>query len=142
MSANFVLDCSVTMSWFFANEATEKTDDLLARLGQGDSAIVPLHWRLEVGNVLIMAERHGRKTRPETAEFLTLLAKLSVETDSQTDRLAHTTTLSLARDHKLTTYDAAYLDLALNRGVAIASLDKALRAAAEKVGVEVLPMTL
>lgn len=141
MSADFVLDCSVTMTWFFVHEASRETDELQAGLAGKATAIVPLHWRLEVGNVLLVAERRKGKTRPETERFLALLEALSIETDEQADKRAHAHILALARDHKLTTYDAAYLDLALSRGVALASLDTDLRAAAKKLGVKVLPPT-
>lgn len=142
MSEDFVLDSSVTMTWFFAHEATRATDELQAALAGDARAIVPLHWRLEVANVLLVAERRKGKTRSETEQFLSLLAVLSIETDEQTDKRAHANILVLARDHGLTSYDAAYLDLAMSRGVALASLDTELRAAAKKLGVKVLPATL
>ncbi len=142
MSGDFVLDCSVTLTWLFAHEASPATDALQAELAGNATAVVPLHWRLEVGNVLLVAERRKVKTRPETEQFLALLAALSIEIDGQTDKRAHANIVSLARDHKLTTYDAAYLDLAMSRGLALASLDKDLRAAAKRLGVKVLPAAL
>lgn len=142
MNKGFVLDCSVTMTWFLVHEATHATDELQAQLAGVATAFVPQHWRLEVGNVLMLAERRKGKTRPETEEFLTLLTALSIETDPQTDTRALTNILTLAREHRLTTYDAAYLDLALTRGVALASLDSELRSAARKLGIQVLPAKL
>ena len=76
MIEDFVLDCSVTMTWFFAHEAGPLTDDLQAELAGNATAFVPLHWRLEVGNVLLVAERKKIKTRPETEQFLALLLAL------------------------------------------------------------------
>lgn len=142
MSEDFVLDCSVTMTWFLVHEATRATDQIQASLAGNATAFVPQHWRLEVGNVLLVAERKKGKTRPETERFLTLLSALSIETDAQTDRRAHANILALAREHRLTTYDAAYLDLALTRGVSLASLDSELRSAARKAGIRVLPATI
>ena len=142
MSTDFVLDTSTTMTWFFAHEASQSSDEIQAKLAGEASAVVPLHWRLEVANVLLTAERKKVKTQSETAQFLSLLGALSIETDSQTDRRAHANILSLAREHKLTSYDAAYLDLALSRGLALATLDKELRTAAKKLGVKLLPETL
>lgn len=139
MNEDFVLDCSVTMTWFFVHEATEATDELLERLTRDATAIVPEHWRLEVGKVLLVAERTKGKTRSDTEHFLSLLNALAIETDVRTDRRAHAQILSLARDHRLTTYDAAYLDLAMVRGLPLASLDMELRAAAKKLGVRLLP---
>lgn len=142
MNKDFVLDCSVAMTWFLVHEATHATDELQAQLAGVATAFVPQHWRLEVGNVLMLAERRKGKTRPETEEFLSLLSALSIETDPQTDARAFTNVLTLAREHRLTTYDAAYLDLALTRGVALASLDSELRSAARKLGIPVLPAKL
>ena len=73
---------------------------------------------------------------------MSLLGALAIETDSQTDHRALASILALGREHKLTSYDAAYLDLALNRGLPLATLDKELRAAAKKIGVKLLPETL
>lgn len=142
MSTDFVLDTSVTMTWFFASESSPATDEIQAKLAAGSSAIVPLHWRLEVANVLLMAERKRVTSSSETTQFLSLLDVLSIEIDSQTDRRAYTNTLTIAREHKLTSYDAAYLDLALSRGLALATLDKELRSAAKRLGVKLLPDTL
>ena len=142
MSSDFVLDCSVTMTWFFAHEATQATDAIQSRLAGEATAFVPLHWRLEVGNTLLGAERKTAKSQSETEHFLGLLSALSIETDGQTDTRALSNILSLARQHKLTSYDAAYLDLALSRGIPLATLDKELRAASKKLGVALLPEVL
>jgi predicted nucleic acid-binding protein len=75
-------------------------------------------------------------------EFLALLGKLSIEPDAQTGHFATTSTIALARKHKLTSYDAAYLGLAMRRGVALATLDRNLRKAAVMEGVPVLPARL
>ena len=130
------------MTWFFASQADEATDAIQARLAGAATAFVPQHWRLEVANVLLMAERKKLKSKAETTQFLSLLGALSIETDTLTEKRAHADILSLARDHKLTSYDAAYLDLALSRGIALATLDKELRNAAETLGVKLLPAPL
>jgi predicted nucleic acid-binding protein len=136
---NFVLDCSVTMTWFFEHEANKETDELLERLGGSEKAIVAQHWVLEITNVLLSAELSKKKTAADTTHFLTLLGKLAIESDGQTEHLATTTTLALGRRHKLSSYDAAYLDLAMRLGLPLATLDKDLRKAAEAEGIAVLP---
>ena len=81
-----------------------------------------------------------KKKKPaESAEFLALLSQLAIESDAETGRYASTATIALGRKHKLTSYDAAYLELAMRRGVALATLDKTLRKAAAMEGVPVLP---
>jgi len=136
----FVLDCSVAMTWFFEHDASPETDKLLGTLAGAEVAIVPQHWALEVTNVLLAAEASRKKKAAESMEFLTLLGKLSIESDPETGIYATTSTIALGRKHKLTSYDAAYLELAMRRGVALATLDKNLREAAVKEGVPVLPV--
>lgn len=139
MSDPFVLDCSVTMAWFFEDEARPETDALLDRLNQGGQAVVAQHWPLEAGNTLLMGERRKRSTPADTAHFLGILGALAVETDKETGTNATSATIALARSHGLTLYDGAYLELAMRRKLPLATLDKELRAAAKKVGVKCLP---
>ncbi len=76
----FVLDCSVTLAWCFADEATPETDALLDRLRQ-DGAIVPALWRWEVGNVLALAVRRGRLDQSAATDRLRLLDALPIALD-------------------------------------------------------------
>lgn len=136
---NFVLDCSVTMTWFFEHEANKETDELLERLGGSEKAVVAQHWALEITNVLLNAERSKKKTAADTTRFLTLLGKLAIEADVHTEDHATTTTLALGRRHKLSSYDAAYLELAMRLGLPLATLDEDLRKAAKAEGIVALP---
>ncbi len=138
----FVLDSSVTMSWFFADEATNATDELLDRLNSDGRAVVAAHWVLEVGNTLLMAERRKRSTVAESSHFLAILAALPIEMDQETISRAGTAGLALARAQGLTVYDSAYLELAMRRSLPLATLDKQLRTAAKKTGVLCLPKQL
>jgi predicted nucleic acid-binding protein len=137
MSA-FVLDCSIAAAWLFADEARPETDNLLEHLrdhgaddGAGDGALVPNLWHLEVANVLLQAEKRGRITAAQIAARLELLASLPIVTDGETGPRAFREILTLARAHTLTTHDAAYLELAIRRGVPLATQDKALVRAAK-----------
>ena len=136
---NFVLDCSVTMTWLFEHEATEETDELLERLSGPGKAVVAQHWVLEVVNVLLGAERSKKKTPADATLFLNLLRKLAIELDVHTEHHATTTTLALGRRHYLSSYDAAYLELSMRLGLPLATLDKNLRKAAQVEGIAVLP---
>lgn len=49
----------------------------------------------------------------------------------------HATTFRVASEHDLTFYDAAYVALALDEGVALVTADEPMRDAAEDAGVEV-----
>jgi predicted nucleic acid-binding protein len=139
MNGAFVLDCSVTMAWFFADEATPGTDALLDHLGSGGHAMVPRHWFLEVGNTLLMGERRKRCSEADAASFLGILRALAIEPDPDPMAPVAASALALARGHGLTLYDAAYLDLAMRSSRPLATLDKELRSAARKAGVKCLP---
>ncbi len=137
MSA-FVLDCSVAVSWCFKDEAAPETDALLEQVCEA-GALVPAIWYLELGNVLVQAERRTRLTAADTATRLELLAGLPIVADDETPHRAVREVLALARSERLTTYDAAYLELAMRKGLALATRDKALAGAAARAGLQILP---
>ena len=134
MSTELVLDCSATLPWIFASEATPATDHLLDKLSAGAKAWVPNLWHLELGNVLLGAQRRGRIDRAGIEKFFSSLAVYDIEVDSETTTLAWSKTFALGERFGLTMYDAAYLELALRRGLPLASLDTQLRAAMKKAG--------
>jgi predicted nucleic acid-binding protein len=137
VSAAFVVDCSIAMAWLFNDEATSKTAALLNRLAT-ETALVPAWWFIEITNVLAMAERKGRIKPMESDAFIADLSKLGIERDDEAPDRAFTHLLGLCRRHRLTSYDAIYLDLAVRRNLPLATLDDALRKAAHKVGVRLL----
>ena len=113
---------------------------MLDRL-KDDSALVPGLWHLEIGNVLARAERHKRISGAQVAAHLDLLDRLPIVTDTETQRRAFREILMLARSERLTTYDAAYLELAMRRGIALATRDNALIQAARHLDVGTLPVS-
>jgi predicted nucleic acid-binding protein len=125
------------MAWLFNDEATPKTAALLNRLAT-QTALVPAWWFIEITNVLAMAERKGRIKPTESDAFIADLSKLGIERDDEAPDRAFTHLLALCRRHRLTSYDAIYLDLAVRRNLPLATLDDALRKAAHKVGVRLL----
>ncbi len=137
MSPAFVVDCSMAMAWLFHDEATPKTTALLNRLAI-ETALVPAWWFIEVTNVLTMAERKGRITPRQSEAFIADLSKLGIERDDEAPDRAFTHLLPLCRAHKLTSYDAIYLELAIRRDLPLATLDEALRKTAKKLGVGLL----
>jgi predicted nucleic acid-binding protein len=137
MTPGLIIDCSITMAWCFADEATEETARVQDRL-IAEAAAVPAHWFLEVVNVLAMAERRKRISESDATGFLRLLAALDIQTDHETSKRAFDHLPPLCRSHGLTSYDAAYLELALRQRLPIASLDDDLRRAAARLGIEVL----
>ena len=137
MSPAFVVDCSIAMAWLFNDEATPKTEDLLTRLTT-ETALVPSWWFIEITNVLAMAERKRRITAAQSDAFIADLGKLGIEQDDEAPLRAFTYLLTLCRRHRLTSYDAIYLDLAVRRNLPLATLDDDLRKAAKKLGIRLL----
>jgi predicted nucleic acid-binding protein len=132
---SLVLDASSTLNWFDKVSGAPRAGDLLDRVIQA-GAWVPSLWKLEVANALHFSALHGSRDAGFVAMSLADLETLPINIDGETDARAWNDTLLLARQHKLTLYDAAYLELALRRALPLASLDRELRAAAaaEKVG--------
>ncbi len=126
---SFVLDSSIALAWVYSDETTQAVAQVFDLLSLG-GAWVPGLWRLEVANVLEMGVRRKRHRADFRDATLSDLAKLPIQVDADTDRQAWDATLHLAIRHQLTLYDAAYLELALRRGLALATLDEALRNAA------------
>lgn len=137
MSPAFVVDCSMAMAWLFHDEATPKTSALLNRLAI-ETALVPAWWFIEITNILAMAERKGRITPRQSDAFIADLSKLGIERDDEAPDRAFTHLLPLCRAHKLTSYDAIYLELAIRRNLPLATLDEDLRKTAKKLGVGLL----
>jgi predicted nucleic acid-binding protein len=134
---DFVLDASIALAWCFEDEATATTRRVLERLTV-EAASVPAIWPIEVANVLALAERRRRITPAETAEFIARLESLAILVDEATVSRAFTRVLDLARQERLTAYDAAYLELAMRLGTSLASKDADLCNAAQRLGVNVL----
>lgn len=134
---SFVLDTSITMAWLFEDETCKRSEEVLARF-EAERALVPDLWLLEVANVLLVGERKKRVAEAQSRRFVSLLNDLPIEIAPPTAQDVFGDTLSLAREHGLSSYDAAYLDLAIRRGVALATLDKKLQQTAKRIGVEVI----
>jgi predicted nucleic acid-binding protein len=137
MTPGLIIDCSIAMAWCFADEATVETARVQDRL-IAEAAVVPAHWFLEVVNVLAMAEKRKRIAAADASAFLRLLAALDIQTDHETSARAFDYLPPLCRSHGLTSYDAAYLDLAVRRRLPLASLDNDLRQVATNLGLQVL----
>jgi len=134
---SFVVDSSAALAWVYSEETTEAISEVLARLTDR-GAWVPALWRLEVANVLEMNVRRGRHDAAFRDAALADPAVLPISIDAETDRQSWAATLRLAARHRLTVYDAAYLELAQRRGLPLATLDKELRDAATAEGVILL----
>jgi len=134
---SFVLDNSVTMRWLLPNSRQEDNtyaSKVLEALVT-EQAVVPSIWALEVANVIGKAERKALVTEARSKLFLDLLGQLNIVDDKATVKNALGETLSLSRRYFLSAYDASYLELAMRRGLRLATLDQDLIKAANTAGV-------
>lgn len=129
--AGWVIDASVTLSWFFADEATPFTEGLLDALG-AQVLWAPTLWVLECTNVLQSAQRRRRIDAHRRAQIASELSALPVRLDPEIPDFVSLDRLAAA--HGLSAYDAAYLELALRRSLVLVSLDARLIAAALAIG--------
>ena len=133
----FVLDCSVTMAWAFHDESSTTALAVVDRAAE-ELVAVPGIWPLEVCNALLVALRRGRFSDEDVPGFLGLVTALSPVVDEQAQGHVFDKVLPLARQYGLSSYDAAYLELALRKKAPLATLDAGLAGAARAAGVEVL----
>lgn len=133
----FVLDCSVAISWCLVDEDNDYANAVLDIMPNAE-AFVPEIWSLEIVNTLLVAERRNRMTVEQTQASINWLQSLLITIDSLTSVQAFGRTLTLAREQKLASYDAAYLELALRLDLPLATNDKQLIEGALRCQVELL----
>jgi predicted nucleic acid-binding protein len=133
----FVLDCSVAISWCLVDENDNYADVILAMMPDSE-VFAPLIWSLEIANTLLVAERRNRMTPEQSELAIALLESLLIRIDEATHINALSSTLALGRQEGLAAYDAAYLELALRLELPLATLDTRLAEAATRCGVELV----
>jgi predicted nucleic acid-binding protein len=134
-----VIDASSTIAFVLKDEQAPEALKTLEAVESGIPTFVPAHWSVEVANGLISAERHKRASQADITEALNLVAALPVIADDETAQRVGSDTAALARQYGLTIYDAAYLELAMRRGAALSTSDRALIRAAKASGVAIFP---
>lgn len=133
----FVIDNSVVMSWCFQDETNKYADTVLECLEEG-RAHVPAIWPLEVSNVLLVAERRKRLSQADSSHFISLLFELPIIVEQESPERMLSEILALAREYKLSSYDASYLDLAMRKGLPLATTDMNIIEAAKRSSVSIL----
>jgi predicted nucleic acid-binding protein len=130
--SRFVLDASVALAWCFPDENTALADHVANMFKQGDTAVAPAFWPHEVLNALLVGEKRNRISQELGRRFLDDLAVLPIMLEQLSAGIVFRRIQRLSREHSLTTYDAAYLDLALDSGLPLATLDQPLQRACKK----------
>ena len=135
---SLVIDSSITLACFFEDERSDRSDAVMRQVASG-GAVVPSLWRLEIANALQSAVRRKRIDPEFRDASIANLSSFPIAIDSETDRHAWGTTLTLAERCQLTLYDAAYLELAHRLRLPLASLDQELRGACRALRVQSIP---
>lgn len=129
-----ILDCSATLSWLMPVENWPEGELLLDEIVE-NGAYVPNLWSLEIANSLLVAVKRKRITHEMRLNFLSSLKDLPIEVDSSTSDYAFSKISTIAQEYELTAYDASYIELAVRLKGTLATLDKALIKAANKMKV-------
>ena len=133
----FVLDNSVAMRWLLASDKVSDqryAESVLISLANAE-ALVPNLWHLEAANVLLGASNRGDIEISDLERFTVQLENLPITVDTLTANQVFGHTISLARAYRLSSYDAAYMELSLREGLPLATLDKDLRKAAKRANI-------
>lgn len=126
---SFVIDASLAASWCFPDERTTYTNGILQVVARYQEATAPRLWTYEIRNSVLIGMRRHRLTRDDALSFLKSVDALHIRL---LDPPTYEPIFLLAERYGLTFYDASYLELALRKGLPLASLDKELCAAAEQ----------
>lgn len=136
----FVVNAFVAISWCFPGDPTEDTAysrRVLSELAVRD-AVVPEIWAFEIANIIFISFRKRKRiTEQQVAEYLERLRALPIRVE-RNDLWANVALESRACEWDIAAYDAAYLDLALRRGVTLATADDRLKEAAAAAGIALL----
>jgi predicted nucleic acid-binding protein len=138
LSAKFVVDASIGLSWVHPAQATAEASALLSEIAGGSEVVVPILWFTEIANALLVLERRKKLTSDERRQALTWLGGLNFSIDDADPRLAFGAVSDLAAGCGLTVYDSTYLELALRKKIKLATRDDGLKRAAKQRGVKIL----
>ncbi len=136
--SRFVLDASIVLTWCFPDENSVLARYVASMFKRGDTAVAPSFWPHEVLNALLIGEKRKRISTEMTQSFLADLALLPIVLQPFSSEVVFERVQSLGRQHGLTAYDAAYLDLALDSALALATLDDDLIRAGKDAGAELV----
>lgn len=132
-----VVDSSLTLAWALPDETSARADRLLDRVSAHDVLWVPALWWYEIANALMMAQRRRRISEADRLALIELYQRLPIHTDAHLTAHTIQQIQSLALIHRLSAYDAAYLELALRKELTFATLDKPLMKAAKDAGLDI-----
>jgi predicted nucleic acid-binding protein len=134
----FVLDASVALSIIFEDEFSSYSNDV-AEIMSRSRAVVPIVWPLEIANAILTAVRRQRIPREDAPMLIGSMDRLPVDIDRGiAPEFLTWATLTVGLAHRVSAYDASYLEVAMRRGLPLATQDERLIRAADAAGIEIL----
>ncbi len=137
---SLVLDASLALAWIFERADPDErllADRVLDTLAE-QPVLVPALWHIEIANALLVAERRMVVREAQVIDYMNRLSRLPIQTDDVPAANRQEMVMALGRAHRLSAYDATYLELALRTGSALASFDAKLLAATEAAGAAIV----
>ncbi|HJY64627.1 MAG TPA: type II toxin-antitoxin system VapC family toxin [Ignavibacteria bacterium] len=132
----YVLDCSFSSSLFLPDENSADTRDFVLSLSRKDSVYIPILWWYETANVLRFSVKRNRLKHSDVSTIIELLSSMNFLTDIGYGKIHTKELFDLADKYDITSYDAAYLELAAREKARLMSYDDNLNKAARAFGVK------
>jgi predicted nucleic acid-binding protein len=134
----YVFDASFVGAIIIPDERNPGINKIQAGIGEEEDIFVPQLLWYEIASIFRNLIRRKRYTPDEVLQFIPLLAAIRLETDHETGADYSQQLLRLCNEHNLSSYDAAYLELAERTNAVLCTLDEDLRVVAKKRGVAVM----
>ena len=134
----YVFDASFVGAIIIPDENNPRINKIQADIGEEEDIFVPQLLWYEIASIFMNLIRRKRYTPDEVLQLIPLLAAVRLETDHKTGADYSQKLLRLCNEYNLSSYDAAYLELAERTNAVLCTLDENLVAAAKKRGVTVL----
>jgi predicted nucleic acid-binding protein len=128
-----IIDVSFAACWFVGDEPSLEGESALKRHQEGQLNFhVPSIWVYEILNFLKTSHKRNRLTITSMEDAKVLLETLKLTFYEQSNPICQRRIFNFAMEFNLTSYDAAYLELADRLQMPLLTSDAALKAAAHK----------
>jgi predicted nucleic acid-binding protein len=133
-----VVDASLFAAWLL-NEPRPGPEDEVWDLLAANTIFVPDHWPNEIANALRRAVRTKRLSAEEVSSIAERVSTFDIGFAGPTriDEIGILTKEAL--DHGLSAYDMSYVRVAREHQLPLATIDRAMRSAAQRLQIRILP---
>lgn len=132
---DWILDCSFASAFFLPDESTPAIDNFFRKEKKKNNFFVPALWWYELSNVLLVSIKRKRLQYSDAIRIFSLFEEFDIKTENNINDNISRSIFELSCQHKVSAYDAAYLELAVRKNASLASLDNDLNKIATKCGI-------